>query len=398
MSESNGSGRPTISGPVRIDESVARLVARLEPGEIAVIEVADLDRSSALSLLAGRPAAVLNAAPSTTGRKASLGASLLVEGGVPVVDDLGPDVMTLSEGQRIRLVESSVYLGETLVAEGTRRAPEELRKEVTAGRARLRPHVESFAHSVTPVWEQESPLYLDGAGLPSVPNLTGRTVIVVGDGLDVEKQLRSLKRFSRDFSAYLIASGSTTKLVGRILRTPDMIVGDISTTPERMLREGRPLFLLEGPDGRVPGSERATTLGLDYRLVSTVASEQSVAVLLANRLQASQIVTIGDAAGLDGFLEQPAASAAAEFFIETEARQKLVSALSAKTMYRPGIGSIQLVFLLLAALAALVVAVLFTPAGGGLGMNLWQWIVNLWPGEAGADASALVPPGYFGYL
>src|SRR5665647_1702599 len=61
-------GEPGIAGTVRVDPRTKSLTKRLRPGDIAVIDHLDLDRVSAEALAACRPAAVLNAARSTSGR------------------------------------------------------------------------------------------------------------------------------------------------------------------------------------------------------------------------------------------------------------------------------------------------------------------------------------------
>src|SRR4051795_2108719 len=109
---------PGVTGPARVDPRTKALTKRLRPGDIAVIDHLDLDRVSAEALVACQPAAVLNAARSTSGRYPNLGPEILVAAGIPLVDDLGVDVMSLTEGHRLRVVEGSVYDGETLVAEG----------------------------------------------------------------------------------------------------------------------------------------------------------------------------------------------------------------------------------------------------------------------------------------
>ena len=86
---------------VRVDARTKKLAKRLRAGEFAVIDHADLDRVAAESLVECRPAAVLNAAPSISGRYPNLGPGILIEAGVPLIDDLGPDIMRLKEGQRV---------------------------------------------------------------------------------------------------------------------------------------------------------------------------------------------------------------------------------------------------------------------------------------------------------
>src|ERR687889_2462648 len=88
-----------VSGVARLDRRTKRLVGRLRPGDIAVIDHVDLDRVAADSLVASGVAAVLNAKPSISGRYPNLGPEELVKNGVLLVDDLGEEVFErLHEG------------------------------------------------------------------------------------------------------------------------------------------------------------------------------------------------------------------------------------------------------------------------------------------------------------
>ena len=71
-------------GTARLDRRTKRLVGRLRPGDIAVIDHVDLDRVAADALVAARVAAVLNAKPSISGRYPNLGPEVLVSAGIPL--------------------------------------------------------------------------------------------------------------------------------------------------------------------------------------------------------------------------------------------------------------------------------------------------------------------------
>src|SRR6266496_610833 len=83
---------PGISATARLDRRTKNLTKRLQPGDIAIIDHADLDRVSAEALIGRQVVAVLNAAPGISGRYPNLGPRLLVEAGIPLVDDMGQDV------------------------------------------------------------------------------------------------------------------------------------------------------------------------------------------------------------------------------------------------------------------------------------------------------------------
>ena len=118
MSETLSKESTVRSGRVRIDDRPKHLATRLEDGDIAVINVADLDRESAEALVAAAPAAVLNAQPSLTGRVRAMGPRLILDAGIALVDDLGQDIMTLREGQRVTVRGGKVLIDGTLIATG----------------------------------------------------------------------------------------------------------------------------------------------------------------------------------------------------------------------------------------------------------------------------------------
>src|SRR5215469_17733611 len=104
---------PGIVGVARVDQRTKILVKRLCPGDIAVIDHADLDRVCADELIDCRVAAVVNAAQSITGRYPNLGPRLLLEAGIPLLDDVGSDVLIrISEGAVVRLDGDVLFAGD----------------------------------------------------------------------------------------------------------------------------------------------------------------------------------------------------------------------------------------------------------------------------------------------
>jgi len=110
------------AGTARLDRRTKTLTKRLRPGDVAVIDHVDIDRVSADALVACQVAAVVNAAPSISGRYPNLGPEILVSAGIPLIDGVGQEVFArLKEGARVR-VEGNQLLAEdgTVLAEGTR--------------------------------------------------------------------------------------------------------------------------------------------------------------------------------------------------------------------------------------------------------------------------------------
>src|SRR4051812_40417859 len=113
------------AGTVRLDRRTKNLTKRLRPGDIAVIDHVDIDRVSADALVSCRVGAVVNAAPSISGRYPNLGPEILINAGIPLLDDVGRDVFArLKEGAQVRL-EGDKLLAEdgSVVAKGIAQDP-----------------------------------------------------------------------------------------------------------------------------------------------------------------------------------------------------------------------------------------------------------------------------------
>jgi len=129
---------PGVAGPARLDRRTKSLARRLEPGDIAIIDHADLDPVSAEAMIVGQAAAVVNAAPCISGRYPNLGPEVLVEAGIPLVDDVGPEVFErIRDGQAVRLDGDALYVGTELVAKGTVQTAETVAENMASAREGL---------------------------------------------------------------------------------------------------------------------------------------------------------------------------------------------------------------------------------------------------------------------
>ena len=104
-------GPPEPNGVARLDRRTKNLTKRLRPGDVAIIDHLDLDRVSAEALVGCGVAAVVNAAPSTSGRYPNLGPQIVVDAGITAARRRRvPEVMTaVAEGDVVR-VEGDVLL------------------------------------------------------------------------------------------------------------------------------------------------------------------------------------------------------------------------------------------------------------------------------------------------
>lgn len=355
---------PTSAARARVDERTKKLARRLEPGDVAVIDHADLDRVAAESLAAQEPAAVLNAAKSTTGRYPNLGPGILLEAGIPLIDDLGPDIMTLREGDYVTISDNSVYVGERLIAEGIRQTEQTNEDAMQAAREGMSAQIEAFAANTMEYLARERDLLLNQVGIPDVKtDFKDKHMLVVVRGYHYKEDLNLLKAYIRDYRPVLVGVDGGADAIMEAGFKPDMIIGDMDSVSDAALTSGAEIVVHAYRDGRAPGLERVERVGVEHVIFPATGTSEDAAMLLGDAKGASLIVTLGTHTTLVEFLDKGRSGMASTFFTRLVVGPKLVDAKGVSRIYRTRISSFQLFMLSAAGLLALFVALSVTPAG-----------------------------------
>ena len=375
---------------VRVDRRTKSLTKRLGAGEVAVIDHLDIDRVSAEALVACRPAAVLNAAASISGRYPNMGPEILLAAEIPLIDDLGADVMTLTEGSRVRIEEDKVYAADgALVAEGTRQTEELVATAMEEARAGLSVQLEAFAANTMDYMRRERELLLDGVGVPEVSTtFEGRQVLIVVRGYSYKEDLAMLRPYVREYRPLLVGvDGGADAILDEGLR-PDMIVGDMDSVSDKALTSGAEIVVHAYRDGTAPGLNRVKDLGVEHVVFPATGTSEDIAVLLADEKGASLIVAVGTHETLVEFLDKGRAGMASTFLTRLRVGGKLIDAKGVSRLYRHRISNWQVSILILAGVAALVAALAATSAGQtffGLLLarfdDIWSWFGDLVSGR-----------------
>jgi uncharacterized membrane-anchored protein len=356
---------PGLSGTARVDRRTKNLVKRLQPGQVAVIDHVDIDKVAAESLVACRPAAVINASPSISGRYPNLGPEILVDAGVPLIDDVGAEIMSsIPEGAPVRVLEGEIWVGEKLVAHGKPQTKESVSTAMDTARAGLAVQLEAFAANTMEYLKRERDLLLDGVGVPVIhTSLEGRQVLIVVRGYHYKEDLATLRPYIREYRPVMIGvDGGADAILDAGFR-PDLIVGDMDSVSDRALTCGAEIVVHAYRDGAAPGLDRVRRLGVDAVVFPATGTSEDVAMLLADDKGAELIVAVGTHATLVEFLDKGRAGMASTFLTRLRVGGKLVDAKGVSRLYRQRIGSSQLAVLALAGLFALMVALAATPAG-----------------------------------
>ncbi|HEY5357453.1 MAG TPA: putative cytokinetic ring protein SteA [Streptosporangiaceae bacterium] len=356
---------PGVSGRARLDRRTKTLTRRLQPGEIAIIDHSDLDRVSAEAMIRRQVAAVVNAAPSMSGRYPNLGPQLLVEAGIPLVDDVSPEVFDqVREGQTVRLDGDTLYLGEAIVAKGTQQTAESVAADMTSAREGLADQLRAFVANTLEYMTRDSEQFVDGLRLPDLrTKLAGRHALVVARGYRHQEDLQALRAYIREFKPVMIGvDGGANALLDAGYR-PHMIIGDMDSVSDRALHCGAEIVVHAYPNGFAPGLPRVQDLGLDSVTCPATGTSEDVAVLLADEAGASLIVAVGMRFSLVEFLDKGRSGMASAVLTRIRVADKIVDAKGVSRLYQSRISAKALVLLGLVALVTVLVAVLSLPVG-----------------------------------
>ncbi len=358
-------GQPGVTGPARLDRRTKSLAKRLCPGDIAIVDHQDLDWLSADALIGHHVAAVVNVAASISGRYPNHGPQLLVEAGIPLVDEVGPDVFArLTEGMIVRLDGETLYAGDDVVAKGQLQTADSVAVAMAEARAGVAAQLQAFVENTLEYMTQEGSLLLDGIAAPNLrTRIEGRHVLVVVRGHHHREDLATLRSYIREFKPLMIGvDGGADALLEAGYR-PHLIVGDMDSVSDAGLECGAELVVHAYPDGNAPGMARVQLLGLTCVTCPAAGTSEDVALLLADQKGASLIVAVGTHNTLDEFLSRGRAGYSSTFLTRLRVGGKLVDAKGVSRLYRPRVSGWALTALVLAATAAMLTALAVSPAG-----------------------------------
>jgi uncharacterized membrane-anchored protein len=354
-----------VSGVARLDRRTKRLVGRLNAGDIAIIDHADLDRVAADSLVAAKIGAVINAQPSISGRYPNLGPEILATNGIPLLDNVGSEVFAaIKEGTRVRIDGDTVYVGDHAVATGTEQTSESIAELMNEAKAGLSTQLEAFAANTMEYMRRERALLLDGVGVPDIKTrIEGRHVLVVVRGYDYKEDLRALRHYIREFRPILIGVDGGADALREAGHKPQIIIGDMDSVSDDVLRGGAEVIVHAYPDGRAPGLARVQDLGIDAVTFPATGTSEDIAMLLADEKGASLIVAVGTHATLVEFLDKGRGGMASTFLTRLRVGGKLIDAKGVSRLYQSRISSGALLLLVLAAMIAIGATLAVSTAG-----------------------------------
>ncbi len=377
---------PGLQGVVRDCSATGKGFKRLAPGDIAVVDAPDIDRSLAQRLIDAKVAVVINTSQFTTGSVPNYGPQMMLDAGMLLIEGVGSDVWSsVKDGKKGRVTdEGKLFFGERLVASGTVLEQEWAESAFSDAQQSLMDDMEAFFGNTIQFIHSETPLLIDGIGIPSTGiDFKDRKVLIVSPGYEHRKQVKELRNFIREYDPVLVGVDEAADTLVDLGYKPDLIVGNPAGIGAEALRSGAKVVLPADPDGHAIGLERIQDLGVGAMTFPAASdSATDLALLLADYHGASMIVNAGSPLDLGMiFNEEPEATPSA-LLTRAKVGAKLVDARSVIELYTiRSAGNLAWLWVIFGLLVAVgvIVAIAGTAGDGSFADNL----VNTWNNMTG---------------
>ena len=369
-----------IEAPAKVGRRTKDLIKRLEPGDIAVIDHADLDRVAADGLIEAGVAAVVNAAPCITGRYPNGGPLRLVKAGVVLIEAPSTSLMDdVPDGATLRLAEGRILLKGEDLGIGHRLEVDEIERRMQDAREGITHELQRFAENTLEYIQREAELLFAPIVLPPLrTTFAGRHALVVVRGLDYKQDLRVLKPYIREYQPVLIGVDGGADALLDMGFTPDIILGDFDSVSARAMEVGAEHVHHVHPDGRNPGYEELQAFGKPYVELVVEGTSEDAAMLLAYESGAKLIVAVGTHDSMVEFLDKGRAGMSSTFLTRLRIGPMLVDAKGVARLYEGNVRRRDLFLLVAAALLVMLVVTIVSQPMHVIFRGTWLTLRDLW--------------------
>lgn len=352
-----------LKGILKKDRMTKNLCKRLKPADIALIAHRNLDELAGQELAESGVKAVINVDNTFSGEYPALGTNVLLEKGIYVLDQVGESFYSMArEGEIFTIAGSNIYCGVEKLGQGRVISKGFLKKKLTLAEKNLKEQLDLFVQNTLEYARKEKDLILKNLEIPDIKTkLGGKHVLIVVRGKNYKKDLQAIRSYIKEVKPVLIGVDGGGDALCRMGFRPHLIIGDMDSVEDSSLKKAEELIVHAYPDGRAPGMNRISRMGLEAKVIAAPGTSEDLAFLVAYEKKAELIVAVGSHSHMLDFLEKGRKGMASTFLVRLKIGHKLVDARGLAHLYRGGIRWQYLSILVAAALFPIVVLASFSP-------------------------------------
>lgn len=363
----------SVKGTARVDRKTKHLVKRLEPGDIAIINHKDLDEVCADALAQAKVKLVINATKSISGKYPNLGPQVLAEAGIPILDNVGEEIMSMvEEGSIVEVRGTKVISKSGWIGEGELFTKEIIEEKINETKKNLSSVLSDFVQNTLEWAQQEQQLVLGKLPIPETKiNFEGRHTLIVVRGQNYKEDLLAIKSYIEDVRPILIGVDGGADALREFGYVPDIIVGDMDSISDQTLKCGAEIIVHAYSDGRAPGLARVESLGLKASTFPAPGTSEDIAMIMAYEKGTELIVAVGTHSNMIDFLEKGRKGMASTFLVRLKVGSILVDARGVNKLYKRNIKFKHLAFIVIAALIPFAIVTVISPTTSQFLRLIW---------------------------
>ncbi|EOD00467.1 putative cytokinetic ring protein SteA [Caldisalinibacter kiritimatiensis] len=324
-----------IIGIVKKDKKTKNLIHRLNNGDIALVQHKDIDEIAALSLIEANVKCVINTEKSISGKYPNLGPLHLINNGIPIFQTSKEIFNTIKDNSKIKIIKNSLFMDGKFIAKCELLDRNKINRLLKIASNNLENELDNFIENTLAYAKKEKDLVLGNIKIPKIKtNIKNKHVLIVIRGKDYKKDLITIQNYINEIKPVLIGvdgGGDTLLEFGYI---PDIVIGDMDSISDKCLKIANEIVVHAYPDGRSPGYERVSKLGLNSIVFNSPGTSEDIALLLAYCNDADLIVAVGSHSNMIDFLEKGRKGMASTFLVRLKVGSKLIDAKGVNKLYK----------------------------------------------------------------
>jgi len=348
-----------LSGRVRVDQRTKKLLQRIKRQEIAIIDHPDLDELAAIDLVDAGVKVVINAQASISGKYPNLGPLILLKSGVPLLDNAGPAVLKLQDGDEVEIRGEDIYCRGLWIGSGQWQSLASISNLMEESKANLPASMESFVVNTLLHAGYERHLILGDLKLPVLTtDFLRKHTLIVTRGKGYREDLQAISSYIAERKPVLVGVDGGADALLECGYRPQLIFGDMDSISDTALACGAEMVVhAYAADGSAPGLKRLDKLGLTAQIFPAAGTSEDAAMLLAYHAGAALIVAVGTHTHMIDFLEKGRPGMSSTLLTRIKVGSILVDAKGVSKLYgQPKLAKPMLKLVLAAAFPLLMLA------------------------------------------
>jgi uncharacterized membrane-anchored protein len=314
-----------LQGRIKVGTKTKNLVNFLHTGDIAVIRHDDIDELAAQALACTGAKAVINTGKSMTGRFPSVGARILLQNNMSLIDVRMPlerfkdnDIITVLDEDII--VRNYIFKDVCTAVNWDYISKRELESKDNESNEILKFIDNTINHAAS-----EMDKLVCFSGYPELnTRLQERHVVVVVRNSSTLDEIKALKRYIEKHKPIFIGVDGGADLIVNCGYMPDILIGDMDSVSDIGIYKSKEIILHSYEDGYCPCLSRITAMNLPYKMLAMRGTSEDAALMLAYDNNAELIVLTGGHSCMYDFMCKGRAGMASTFIVRTLIGNKLV--------------------------------------------------------------------------